>query len=416
MARLDRLGPAKELAQVGAAIGREFSHTLLASVVRKPEAELRSALDRLVAAGLLFRQGVPPNATYLFKHALVQDAAYGTLLREPRRVLHARIAKTLDENFAETRDTQPEILAYHYAQAGKSALAIEWWNRAGERAMLRSAYNEAIMDLERAIGLAETLPEAPARQLLQLQANYAFALLHGRGAASPQATTAFTRARDLADQVENASEKFSAYYGMWSSSFIRSDLEPALKVAQTFVNDTSNRPDSPEAGVARRILGTTCWARGDYVEAKQQLEQALAVTDSDWRNDNRIVQRFGYDFRGGLGPMLYLGFVIWPVGEFERALLLIEQGIALAHQSRHRATIAVSRCYACLLAAIRGKPAEAAPQAQAAVALTGEHGLPYWFALSTAFLGRSRIGISNLKRANEIRQGIALLRDQGLVK
>ena len=119
MARLDRLGgPAKEVAQIGAVIGREFSHALLAAVVRKPEAELQSALDRLVAAGLLFRQGVPPHATYLFKHALVQDAAYGTLLREPRRALHARIAETLESQFAEIAENQPELLARHCTEAG----------------------------------------------------------------------------------------------------------------------------------------------------------------------------------------------------------------------------------------------------------------------------------------------------------
>ena len=118
MARLDRLGPAKEVAQIGAAIGREFSHALLAAVVRKPEAELGSALDRLIAAGLLFRQGVPPHATYLFKHALVQDAAYGTLLREPRRALHARIAETLESQFAEIAENQPELLARHCTEAG----------------------------------------------------------------------------------------------------------------------------------------------------------------------------------------------------------------------------------------------------------------------------------------------------------
>jgi predicted ATPase len=121
MARLDRLGPAKEVAQIGTAIGREFSHSLLAAVARKPEAELGSALDRLIAAGLLFRQGVPPHASYLFKHALVQDAAYGTLLREPRRALHARIADTLESQFAEIAETQPELLARHCTDAGHSS-------------------------------------------------------------------------------------------------------------------------------------------------------------------------------------------------------------------------------------------------------------------------------------------------------
>ena len=143
MARLDRLGPAKEVAQIGAAIGREFSHALLAAVVRKPEAELQSALDRLIAAGLLFRQGVPPHATYLFKHALVQDAAYGTLLREPRRALHARIAETLESQFAEIAENQPELLARHCTEAGLIEKAAGLWGKAGQRSLERSALVEA---------------------------------------------------------------------------------------------------------------------------------------------------------------------------------------------------------------------------------------------------------------------------------
>ena len=131
MARLDRLGPAKEIAQIGAAMGREFSYALLQAVARKPEAELQSALDRIIATGLMFRQGMPPHTTYLFKHALVQDAAYGTLLREPRRALHARIAETLESQFAEIAETQPELLARHYTDAGLTEEAAHFWGKAG---------------------------------------------------------------------------------------------------------------------------------------------------------------------------------------------------------------------------------------------------------------------------------------------
>ena len=158
MARLDRLGPAKEVAQIGAAIGREFSHALLAAVARKPEAELQSALDRLIAAGLLFRQGVPPHATYLFKHALVQDAAYGTLLREPRRALHARIAETLESQFAEIAENQPELLARHCTEAGLIEKAAGLWGKAGQRSLERSALVEAVEQLTRALDQIATLP------------------------------------------------------------------------------------------------------------------------------------------------------------------------------------------------------------------------------------------------------------------
>ena len=150
MARLDRLGPAKEVAQIGAAIGREFSHSLLAAVVPKPEVELNSALDRVIASGLLFRQGVPPDATYLFKHAMVQDAAHGTLLREPRRALHARIAHTLESQFAEITENQPELLARHCTEAGLVEKAAMLWAKAGQRSLAHSALMEAVEQFTRA--------------------------------------------------------------------------------------------------------------------------------------------------------------------------------------------------------------------------------------------------------------------------
>jgi predicted ATPase len=162
MARLDRLGPAKEVAQIGAAMGRQFSHALLTAVVRKPEAELNSALDRLVATGLLFRQGLPPHATYLFKHALVQDAAYGTLLREPRRVLHARIAETLEDQFVDIVENQPELLARHCTEAGLIEKAAGLWGKAGQRSVERSALVEAVAQLTRALDQIATLPGTPA--------------------------------------------------------------------------------------------------------------------------------------------------------------------------------------------------------------------------------------------------------------
>ena len=158
MARLDRLGSAKEAAQIGAVIGREFSHALLAAVARKPEAQLDSALDRLIQAGLLFRQGAAPNATYLFKHALVQDAAYGTLLREQRRGLHARIFEALESQFAEIAENQPELLARHATEAGLIEKAAALWGRAGERSLARSALVEGVAQLTRAIDRSRACP------------------------------------------------------------------------------------------------------------------------------------------------------------------------------------------------------------------------------------------------------------------
>jgi len=168
MARLDRLGPAKEVAQIGAAIGREFSHALLAAVARKPETELASSLDRLIRAGLLFRKGIPPHAIYFFKHALVQDTAYGTLLRQPRRALHARIADTLENQFADIAEGQPEVLARHCTEAGLIDKAAALWGKAGLRSQARSALMEAAEQLTRALYQICTPPSTPSLRREQM--------------------------------------------------------------------------------------------------------------------------------------------------------------------------------------------------------------------------------------------------------
>jgi predicted ATPase len=189
MARLDRLGPAKEVAQIGAAIGREFSHSLLVAVVRKPEVELNSALDRVIAAGLLLRLNVPPDATYLFKHVMLQDAAYGTLLREPRRALHARIAHTLESQFAEITENQPELLARHCTEAGLIEKAANLWARAGQRSLERSALGEASEQLRRALELIATLPSTPEIRR-ELQVALITPLIHVKGYSALETKTA----------------------------------------------------------------------------------------------------------------------------------------------------------------------------------------------------------------------------------
>jgi class 3 adenylate cyclase len=208
MARLDRLGPAKEVAQVGSAIGREFSHVLLATVALVPESQLFSALDLLVAAGLLLRQGVPPNATYLFKHALVRDAAYGTLLREPRRALHARIVQSLENQFAETAESQPERLARHCTEAGQIEKAACLWGKAGQRSLERSALVEAAAQLARALNQIASLPGTPAlrHEQIKLQVALANALMHTKGFAAPETKACLDRARSYMERAKSLGE------------------------------------------------------------------------------------------------------------------------------------------------------------------------------------------------------------------
>jgi predicted ATPase len=215
MARLDRLGPAKEVAQIGAAIGREFSHALLATVTNKAEAELQSTLDRLMATGLLFRQGAPPYASYLFKHALVRDAAYGTLLREPKRALHARIATTLESQFTDIAQNQPEILARHLTEAGQTERAVEQWLKAGRRAAGRSAHVEAIAHLKQGLELLVSLPDWPRRKEIEsdLQLALGVSLMASKGLSSLEAAGAYERARALCEERAATSRGLLVRFG-----------------------------------------------------------------------------------------------------------------------------------------------------------------------------------------------------------
>ena len=208
----------KEIAQIGAALGREFSHGLLAAVADRPEAELQAALDQLVAAELVYRRGTAPDVTYSFKHALVQDAAYGTLLKSRRQHLHARIAQVMEEQFPEIVETQPELLAQHYTGAGLTEQAIVYWEKAGERAIQGSANAEAIERLSKALELLATVPETPERirRELALQTRLGPAVIAVKGYASPDVETVYTRARELCARVADCPQLlFSTLRGLW---------------------------------------------------------------------------------------------------------------------------------------------------------------------------------------------------------
>ena len=282
MARLDRLRPAKEVTQIGAAIGREFSHSLLAAVVHKPEAELASALDRLIAAGLLFRQGVPPYVSYLFKHALVQDAAYGTLLREPRRALHARIAETLESQFPEIAESQPELLARHCTEAGLIEKAALLWGKAGQRSLERSALIEAIAQFTRALDQIATLPATPTmrREQIKLQVALIPALMHVRGYPAPETKAAAERARLLIEQAEALGEPpedplllFSVLYGFWIANVAAFNGDVVRELAAQFLALAEKQGTTATLLIAHRIAGQSLLFTGDIAKARAHLRQ-----------------------------------------------------------------------------------------------------------------------------------------------
>ena len=288
MARLDRLGGSKELAQIGAAIGREFSHELLAAVACRPEAKLQMQLDRLMRAGLLFRQGAPPDATYLFKHALVQDAAYGLLLREQRRDLHARIAETLESKFDEIAENKPEVLARHWAEAGHVERAAVLLGKAGQRSAQRSALIEAAEQLRRALDLIASLPSTPLlrREEIKLQVELITPLLHLRGYAAPETRAAVDRARLLIERAEALGEPtedpmllFSVLYGLWVANLVAFNGGVMRELAIQFSTLAEKQSATAPLMIGRRIMGLSLLHTGDFAEGRAHLDHAIALYD-----------------------------------------------------------------------------------------------------------------------------------------
>jgi len=314
MARLDRLGSAKELAQIGAAIGREFSHALLTSVVRQPEADMGSALDRLIQAGLLFRQGVPPHASYLFKHALVQDAAYGTLLREPRRALHARIAEALESQFAEIVESRPELLARHCTEAGLIDKAASLWGKAGQQSLTRSAPVEAEVQLRKGLTLLSGLPDDAPRQQQELEFQIALgrALMATKGHASAETGKAYIRARQLCERLNEPPQLVPVLFGQCVYHLVRGEYVLARQHAAAMRQLADARNDLRLRLMGCRLSGQPELFLGEFAAARAHLERGLALFDPEDRpfygtlalQDARVMM-LG-NLSGALVPLGYL--------------------------------------------------------------------------------------------------------------
>ena len=344
MARLDRLGPAKEVAQIGAAIGREFSHSLIAAAMRKPEAELRSALDHLIAAGLLFRQGVPPHATYLFKHALVQDAAYGTLLREPRRRLHARIAETLEAQFAEIAESQPELLARHCTEAGLIEKAAALWGKAGQRSRERSALVEAIEQLTRALEQIAALPTTPAlrREQIKLQVALIDPFKNVKGHAAPETKAAVERARLLIEQAEALGEPpedplmlFLVLYGFWTTNWGAFNGDALREIAGQILALAEKQGTTVLLMMGRYLMGNTLMSTGDIAQGRAHYDQAMALYNS--AEHRLLAMRIGQDS----GPVIlsWRSQALWMLGYPEAALIDAEHALKDAREIGQAATL-----------------------------------------------------------------------------
>ncbi|WP_375783956.1 adenylate/guanylate cyclase domain-containing protein [Bradyrhizobium sp. Pha-3] len=337
MARLDRLGPAKELAQIGSAIGREFPHALIEAVAGKSRAELEVALHRLISAGLLFQQGVPPHAHYLFKHALIQDAAYSTLLREHRRVLHASIAETLEARFPDRVERQPELLARHCAEAGLLEKAAGLWAKAGQRSLERAALPEAAEQLSRALSLIAALPSTPAlrREEIKLQVALITPLMHFRGYGAPETKAAALRARTLIEQAEERGEApedplllFSVLYSFWVANFNGFHADAVTELAAQFLRRAEEQKAATQQMLGHRLVGVSQATVGNLPEALAHFDRAIASYDPV--EHRQLAAQFGQDIR--IAALCYRSWIRWMLGYPDAALVDAKSAVSEARE------------------------------------------------------------------------------------
>jgi class 3 adenylate cyclase/tetratricopeptide (TPR) repeat protein len=418
MARLDRLGSAKEVAQIGAVIGREFSHDLLTLVARKPQAELRWALDRLVTAGLLLSEGIAPHATYLFKHALVQDAAYGTLLREPRRRLHALIAEAIETQFPDIVRSQPELLARHCTDAGLIEKAASLWGKAGQLSLARSANVEAIMQFTRALGQIASLPATPAlrRDQIKLQVALMNALIPVKGLGALETNAAAERARQLIEQAEALGEAtddplllFSVLYSFWVGS-LGTGIDAHLKLAAQFLARAVKESTTGPLMIGHRLMGISLGVTGNFVKALAHFDQALPLYDP--AEHRPLFTRFGADSR--VNVLSRRSEIIWMLGCPDAAAEDVERALNDAREIGHALTLMQALRDTCSTHALRGTYATASALTDELVALADLKDAPPWKA--TGMLMRGRLFALTGKAQDAIpmlTSGISALRSMG---
>jgi class 3 adenylate cyclase/predicted ATPase len=385
MARLDRLATAKEVAQAGAVIGRQFGHEILAAVVGLSEAKLAEALDQLVAAELLFRRGTAPNVTYSFKHALVQDTAYESLLRSKRQLLHARIAEALETRFPETVETEPELLARHCTHAGLVEQAVEHWKRAGQLAMARSATAEAIAHLEAALHILGSLPESESRdrQELSIQLAVGSAMVAAHGFAAPQTGTAYHRARELCERLNDIRQLFPVVYGLCLFHLYAADLGAADAASSRLLELAATSNDRDLLFFAHRAGGVSSYPAGKLEAARTHLERALSLYDPE----EHRTPAFVYAFDPKVVCLDYLARTLFPLGFVEQALGRNDEAVAEARRIAHYNSLALPLFFGGTLRQLAGDRYDVEARADELVRLAQEERFRFWLAGGTILRG-----------------------------
>jgi predicted ATPase/class 3 adenylate cyclase len=403
MARLDRLGPTKEVAQLGATLGREFSYDLLHAVSPLDETALQQGLQQLVEAELLYQRGLLPQATYLFKHALIQEAAYQSLLKSTRQQYHQQIAQVLEQRFKETVEIQPELLAHHYTEAGLIAQAILYWQKAGQRAAQRSANMEAISHLTRGLELLKTLPDTPERtqQELALQIPLGSLLMATKGFAAPEAGKVYSRARELCQQIGETPQLFPVLLGLMTFYLVRAEHKTAHELAEQLLRVAQRTQDSTLLLDAHHALGVSLIWLGELTSAQAHLEQGITLYNAQKRR-LRAVQD------PGVSSLSYGALALWLLGYPVQALQRSQEALALARELSHPFSLAFALNLAGWLHQFRREGQEARERAEEVITLANEQGFSLLSAQGT--LVRSWALVEQEQGENgiaQMRQGLA---------
>ena len=412
-ARLDRLGPVKEIAQIGAAIGREFSYRLLAAVAPMSGPALQTALAQFAAPELIFVRGEPPNSNYIFKHALVQDAAYGTLVRSKRQQLHGRIADALEEGFPETVETQPELLAHHLIQAGLTERAINYLRKAGQRTIERSANAEAVRHLTQALELLQARPEGPAhrRAALGLEVMLSQAMIAGYGYAARETADVLLRAKAHIDDLTDPSQKLAILYGIWACHYVGGEVAKQTGAAAEFLAEAQRHNDTASLCVAHRIVGTTYVTKGEFTAALPHLEQARGLYDP--RHHAPLQYHYGQDV--GAAALCYLSWALWHLGFVDQASQVAAEAVKRAEEMSHPHTQVFTICHARgMIDIFRRRSEDMRSYASSVVSLCNEHGLSHWMACGRILEGWAAASRGEVDHGIELlRAGVAAWRNAG---
>ena len=372
--RFDRLGSVKDLAQIGAACGREFSYKLIAAASALPDSDLRPGISRLVDAELLFQRGVAPDATYVFKHALVQDAAYATLPRVRRQELHRRIAHVLEEYFSDIVATEPEVVAHHLTEAGLVERAVDYWCRAGARCADRSAYIEAVKHLSRAIEMLGLLPQTPdtLRKELEVLITLGPLVMAVKTVRSTDAEKLYVRARELVDQFGKVSQRFPVLWGLWFVNYSRGRYARASEVGERLLDAAQRGDDSGQNLEAHHALWATHSAMGHTADAMAHIKHGIALYDRK-RHGSHTSLYGGHDAE--VCNRYHLAVNLWLLGYPDQSLGAITDALRGAETLKHPMTSIIALWYAAWVYYQRGDRPTMTAHLEHLLALAKDHGI-----------------------------------------